>query len=121
MEGRESSDCLLVATRIDADRPTVGIVHGDWRFVATRIDAVKRSPTSADTADCVRGEVSLPVGTLTTMTDSIVVYIHFPKNWSPSWRLNTQSLRNPVLVSSSIIPRIQTSRSKSSRRWFLTD
>jgi len=67
LEGWESSDCLLVATRIDAD----GRDSGDWRFVTTRIDAVKRSPTSADTAVCVRGEVSLPDGTLTTMTDSI--------------------------------------------------
>ena len=115
MEGRESSDCLLVATRIDAD----GRDSGDWRFVTTRINAVKRSPTSADTVDCVRGEVSLPVGTLTTMTDSIYcscIYTFPPK--LESWRLNTQSLRNPVLVSSSIIPRIQTNRSKSSRRTY---
>ena len=55
LEGRESSDCLFVATRIDAD----GRDSGDWRFVTTRIDAVKRSPTSADTTDCVRVEFYL--------------------------------------------------------------
>jgi len=67
LEGRESSDCLLDATRIDAD----GRNSGDCRLVTTSIDAVKRSPKSADTAVCVRGEVSLSDGTLTTMTDSI--------------------------------------------------
>ena len=67
LEGRKSSDCLLVATRIDAD----GRNSGDRHFVTTRIDAVKRSPKSADTAVCVRGEVSLSDRTLTTITDSI--------------------------------------------------
>ena len=67
LEGRKGSDCLLVAAGVDAD----GRSGGDRHFVTTGIDAVKRSPRGADTAVCVRGEVSLSVGTLTKMTDSI--------------------------------------------------
>ena len=44
LEGRESGDCRLVATWIDAD----GRNSGDCRLVTTWIDAVKRSPKSAD-------------------------------------------------------------------------
>ena len=108
LEGHESSNCCLVATWIDAD----GRDSNDCRFVSTWIDAVKRSPTSADTAVCVRGEVSCPSELWLRWPTVYSCIYTFPQKLE-SWRLNAQSLRNPVLVSSSIRPRIQTSSAVS--------
>jgi len=87
LEGRKSSDRLLVATRIDA---------------------VKRSPKSADTAVCVRGEVSLSDRTLPHIFLQLLC-LHLPTTFLTS--LSTSSYKFPHIflqLSSPLCPHLPT-------------